>query len=852
MEQGETVRYEEFMKDPTAPAAADARVRAWLIRRRAPPDFEVDFEPAGRRVEVDAGTHAPRRGPLRRASAWPPSAAATAPAAAAAWSSWTGELPPADRRGPARAVAQGDRRGRAAGLPGPGRERHQGPRPQGVADHRPAAPGARVPAGRSPWTRPSARSRSTPSRRPSTTRAPTSTGSIAAAATAHGIRRLHADPVVLRAAHAAGAADRLGGHAPGPRRRRRGRPGARAARGRASPSTSGTTKMAGYLIDLETGEELAAEGIDEPPDRLRRGRDQPPRLRGPAPRRRRRARARRARGARRAGRRRCARRPAWSGTQVAEGCIVGNTAMHHLLLGLPVRQLAQAPFVAATSAPMDVRARDLGITIAPDARIHVLAQHRRLRGRGPRGDDPGRGPGPGRGGQGGRGHRHQHRDRAAPARPWATSPRRRARPAPPSRAPTSATACGLRPAPSRRVRMVATTGCPGDPDDRRRAGGGHLRLGDRGRRRRAVPDRADRLPGPPPGGRPGRGPRASAAWRWSSRPPRPAASAAPCPSPSTTSTRSSSPRAPSSAGSRSCSTRPARTRRAVDEVVVAGAFGSYLNLDSALDIGLLPRLPNASYVQVGNAAGTGARAALLSLRERARARDIAHEAGYVELTTYPGFQTPVRQVDALPPFRSTRLTHGLPDHRREDQRHPQVRRRGRGRPRPGVHRGASRAGRPKPGATWIDVNAGTSPEREPDDLVWLVRTVQAVTELPLSIDTANPKALARGPRGRDKDAARQLDQRRAGPGSRASSRWPPRPAARSSPSPSTTTASRPPPRLRMAVDPRPRDGHPGGRHSRRPGLRGPARHDHLHQRAERQRRHRHHARRARPSSRTST
>ena len=77
----------------------------------------------------------------------------------------------------------------------------------------------------------------------------------------------------------------------------------------------------------------------------------------------------------------------------------------------------------------------------------------------------------------------------------------------------------------------------------------------------------------------------------------------------------------------------------VDEVVVAGAFGTFLNLDSALDIGLLPRLPNAAYVQVGNAAGTGAKATLLSLRERARARDIAHEAGYVELTTYPGFQS---------------------------------------------------------------------------------------------------------------------------------------------------------------------------------------------------------------------
>jgi 5-methyltetrahydrofolate--homocysteine methyltransferase len=45
------------------------------------------------------------------------------------------------------------------------------------------------------------------------------------------------------------------------------------------------------------------------------------------------------------------------------------------------------------------------------------------------------------------------------------------------------------------------------------------------------------------------------------------------------------------------------------------------------------------------------------------------------------------------------------------------------------------------GATWIDVNAGTAPDREPDDLVWLVNTVQGVVETPLSVDTANPRAL---------------------------------------------------------------------------------------------------------------
>lgn len=46
------------------------------------------------------------------------------------------------------------------------------------------------------------------------------------------------------------------------------------------------------------------------------------------------------------------------------------------------------------------------------------------------------------------------------------------------------------------------------------------------------------------------------------------------------------------------------------------------------------------------------------------------------------------------------------------------------------------------GADFLDVNAGTSPSREPDDLVWLVRTVQELVDKPLCLDSANPKALA--------------------------------------------------------------------------------------------------------------
>ena len=46
------------------------------------------------------------------------------------------------------------------------------------------------------------------------------------------------------------------------------------------------------------------------------------------------------------------------------------------------------------------------------------------------------------------------------------------------------------------------------------------------------------------------------------------------------------------------------------------------------------------------------------------------------------------------------------------------------------------------GAAWLDVNAGTHPQQEPDDLVWLIENVQAEVDTPLCLDSANPKALA--------------------------------------------------------------------------------------------------------------
>ncbi|MCB2227821.1 MAG: methyltetrahydrofolate cobalamin methyltransferase [Desulfarculaceae bacterium] len=45
------------------------------------------------------------------------------------------------------------------------------------------------------------------------------------------------------------------------------------------------------------------------------------------------------------------------------------------------------------------------------------------------------------------------------------------------------------------------------------------------------------------------------------------------------------------------------------------------------------------------------------------------------------------------------------------------------------------------GADYLDVNAGTNPENETQDLIWLVQTVQEVTEVPLCLDSSSPAAI---------------------------------------------------------------------------------------------------------------
>jgi len=75
----------------------------------------------------------------------------------------------------------------------------------------------------------------------------------------------------------------------------------------------------------------------------------------------------------------------------------------------------------------------------------------------------------------------------------------------------------------------------------------------------------------------------------------------------------------------------------LDQVIIAGAFGTYLDLDSAIAIGMLPRTERTRYQQIGNAAGTGARRMLVSLDQREIAESIARHVEFVELAKHPSF-----------------------------------------------------------------------------------------------------------------------------------------------------------------------------------------------------------------------
>ena len=78
-------------------------------------------------------------------------------------------------------------------------------------------------------------------------------------------------------------------------------------------------------------------------------------------------------------------------------------------------------------------------------------------------------------------------------------------------------------------------------------------------------------------------------------------------------------------------------QRDIQQVLLAGSFGSYLSPGNAIRLGLVPRLPVLRVVSAGNVAGEGAKMALLSMRERAGALALLEEVRYVELSDRADF-----------------------------------------------------------------------------------------------------------------------------------------------------------------------------------------------------------------------
>ena len=83
----------------------------------------------------------------------------------------------------------------------------------------------------------------------------------------------------------------------------------------------------------------------------------------------------------------------------------------------------------------------------------------------------------------------------------------------------------------------------------------------------------------------------------------------------------------------------------LDKVILAGAFGTYINTEAAMILGMFPDCDLRNVYAVGNAAGDGARIALLNRDKRVEADEIAREVEYVELTIEKDFQKEF--IDAL-------------------------------------------------------------------------------------------------------------------------------------------------------------------------------------------------------------
>jgi uncharacterized 2Fe-2S/4Fe-4S cluster protein (DUF4445 family) len=94
----------------------------------------------------------------------------------------------------------------------------------------------------------------------------------------------------------------------------------------------------------------------------------------------------------------------------------------------------------------------------------------------------------------------------------------------------------------------------------------------------------------------------------------------------------------------------------VEQILIGGSFGKYINVEKAVQIGLLPDMPWERFKFLGNTSVQGAYLALLDWRNRDRVRDIAAQMTYIELsadnTFYDAFMSamflPHTNLDSFP------------------------------------------------------------------------------------------------------------------------------------------------------------------------------------------------------------